>query len=81
MRVYVCSPYISRQVLVLTEGGGLYIYQHELGMAVIRVGGAVSPTHLCLFGAHPRHVLWVESGILFSADLRTVKVRIIYFIL
>lgn len=68
----VCSPYIPGQVVIATEKGGLYIYDARLAVMVIRDSGTTP--HLCLFGPHPRYLLWVERGQLYSADLRTAKV-------
>lgn len=76
-----CSPFVPGQVLVLTEKGGVCIYQQreeEENVTVIRVSADEAPPqvapHMCLFGAHPDHVLWVEGGRLHSVDLRTAKV-------
>lgn len=76
------SPYVPGQVLVLTQRSGLCIYQQseEENVTVIRVSADEAPTdvapQMCLFGAHPDHVLWVEGGRLYSVDLRCAKVYV-----
>lgn len=71
------SPYIPGQVLLMTDSGELSIYHQKLKVVVIRVAmdmERLSPC-MCMFGAHPQHVLWVEAGRLYSTDLRTAEAR------
>lgn len=77
MIVCACSPYIPGQVLVLTERGGVCIYHQKRAVITVSGGeeGVALPPLFCLFGAHPRHILWVEGGRLHTADLRHSEVH------
>ena len=59
-----------------TEGAGLYLYRRNSKVIHIKRANFVEERGyiVCLFGAHPRHVLWLEQGQLHSLDLRTAKV-------
>lgn len=73
----MCSPYIQEQVLVMTEGGGIYLYQKNCNAIKVKEYMKVKRNGcMCFFGVHPRHLLWLEEGELHSADLRTAEVII-----
>ena len=72
----LCSPHVAGEVVVLTEGGGLCVYGESRATVIIKVDGSevVLGPHLCLFGAHPCQVVWVEAGKLLSVDFRSLEV-------
>lgn len=75
----MCSPYVAGQVLVGTENGGIFLYQPKTQILQIRVCVGVErlASMTCLFGAHPRLILWVERGRLYSTDLRSTEVSVV----
>ena len=71
-----CSPYIAGEVLILAENGQLFIQQQSPPEVIeVRTGDVdVCESGVCVFGSHPRMVLWVQEGVLHSVDLRLVQV-------